>query len=133
MTPVLTWLVNNSPVHHETYIGSFESTSVFETSLTVINNYLGLEPCDDIKNGRLMLSFTDFEDSALLQYLTVQFEGSYNATLDIVGNRAYAKIPKTLSGDYSSPNSCTLAIKIGLSQDLAVKNDLKQLILDIVY
>lgn len=133
MVPVLTWFINKKTVYDEAFLGSFESTDVFETNLTVVNNYLGMEPCDDIKNGKLMIMFKDYEDSALLQHLKVQFEGSYDGTLDIVGNRAYAKIPKVLSGDYGSSKDCTLQIKISIDQNLTVKSDLKQLILDIIY
>lgn len=133
MLPVLTWFIDDKAVYNESFIGSFESTDVFKVNLTVINNYLGMEPCDDIKNGKLMIMFKDYEDSALLSSLKVQFEGSYDASVEVVGNRAYAKIPKVLSGDYSSPKDCMLEIKISISQDLAVKSDLKQLILDVTY
>ena len=133
MQPTLTWFVNQSPVHNTSYIGSYESTDTFEITVEAINNYLGLDPCDEIKNGRLLLMFKDYEDSILLNHLQVQFDGSYYAPLEVIGNRAYAKIPRVLSGDYSTPKDCTLTIKISMNQDLAVKGDLKQLILDIVY
>lgn len=133
MNPVITWFIDEETVQNEAYIGSYDSTNVFEFTVVAINNYLGLEPCNDIKNSRLMIMFKDYEDCALLNHLQVRFDGMYNAPLEIVGNRAYAKIPKSLSGDYSSPKDCTLEIKVSMNQDLAVKSDLKQLFLDIVY
>lgn len=133
MPPELTWFINNKATYNEAFIGSFESTNVFKVDLIVINNYLGMEPCEDIKNGKLMVMFRDYEDSALLEHIKVQFEGGYSTSLEILGNRAYAKIPKVLSGDYASPKDCTLEIKITIDQDLSVKSDLKQLILDITY
>ena len=133
MNANLTWFFDNSSIQNEQYIGSFESTSAFNISVTVINNYLGTEPCDEITNGRLLIMFKDYEDSGLLQHLQVVFDGSYQSTLEIVGNRAYAPIPKVISGDYDAPSNCTLTIDLSMNQNLLTKSDLKQLILDIVY
>lgn len=133
MKPSLTWFINKAPVYNESYVGSFESTEAFEVELEVVNNFLGIEPVDEIKNGKLIIEFKDYEDSVLLQALQVMFDKSYTASTEIVGNRAYIKIPRVISGDYSSPESCTLHIKLTFNQAINVKDDLKQLIVDILY
>lgn len=133
MRPILTWFVDSEPVYNESFIGTYESTDTFEVNMKVINNYLGTEPIDSIKNGKLLVMFKDFEDGSLLNYMQVHFDGSRPLPLEIVGNRGYVKIPRMLSGDYQYPADCTLSIKITFSQALNVRNDLKQLILDIVY
>lgn len=134
MKPNLTWFIDDTtPVYKEAFIGAYESTTDFSLKLKVVNNYLGVEPVENIRNGKLLLMFKNYEDSSLLNHLKIELDNSKPLPIEIIGDRGYVKITRVLSGDYQHPSDCTLSIKISFDENINVRNDLKQLILDIIY
>lgn len=130
--PKVSWFIKDRAIVDESFIGNFETSAQFKAEVTLVNNYLGLEPIESIQNGILIVSFENYEDNMLLNHLKISFDGVNRSSLQVVGNRGTIKLPKQIAGDYQNDKEgCTLTISFYINDLLQVKTDLKGMYLSI--
>lgn len=120
----------------EKYLGSFDTTQMFNIKIRIWNNRWGTEACEDIEELQLMLQFESIEDSSILNFMSVKIDSIYDKTIDIYGNKGYINTGRSLSG---SPNNGReeyvnnyIDVEFKIAEKLAVNNLLKNMYIDIV-
>lgn len=135
--PVINWVISDKEILNSHFLGSYLNTSTFKVTIELWNNRFGVEQVQDITDGKLVIEFRDFEDSALLQHLQVKCDNQFFSKLEVDGTRGYLKLPKSLKGTPNNGSaSCYenfVTIELTFAKDMPVKSDLKQLVFDVIY
>lgn len=143
--PILSWYIKNINDDYEqtdtVYAGSYTQQSPLIVDFRIWNNRYGKKDVTTIKNLKLNIYFSDYEDSAILQYITVNTNNS-QANMTISNNIATASFLDnlTLDGkandgtDKNNPeNYADLELKIDVPNDVSLKmHDLKNLMVEVV-
>lgn len=143
--PIVSWYVkniNDEFVESDTqYAGSYTQTMPLIVPLRIWNNRYGTKDVASIENLRLSMYFSDYEDSAMLSYLTVNTKNS-QAVMTVANERATAVFLEhtKLDGkandgtDKNNPeNYIDIEIKLDVPTDVHLKmHDLKNLIIEVV-
>lgn len=143
-TPKLSWyLVNQdtySNIEQECYAGNFSfGSSTVEIKLELWNNRWGDTDVEDIsETSNLVLGFSTFEDSKLLELCKVKIDGFGYLSPNLLMNKGYIPLGKVLSGksndggDDATQNFIQISILFDIT-DVTLKDGLKSLYLDLEY
>ena len=143
--PILTWYVkniNNDYVESDTkYAGSYTKKSPLLVDFRIWNNRYGTKDVNSIKNIKLNIYFSDYEDSALLPYITISTNKS-QAVMTISDGIATASFLENIKldgkandgTDKNNPeNYIDLELKLDIPDNVSLKMyDLKNLMLEVV-
>lgn len=142
--PKVSWyLVNQDTyktIEQECYAGNFNSDEeTVEIKLELWNNRWGDTSVEDIPaESQLVIGFSTFEDSKMLELCRVRIDTYGAVAPDIIDNKGYIKLGKIISGaqnDGSEFNPNNFAI-ITIMFDIAnttLKDGLKSIYLDVEY
>ena len=120
-------------IQYKTYTeeGSFIPGDIISKTIQIWNNYQGLEDVQDANNCKLVMAFKAFEDSFLLNLMTVQIDNNDTVELEIDVDRGIIELG-TLSGlanngtASNNTNYRTIHFTIGPLPD-NIKSELKGL------
>lgn len=129
---------NATYIDKECYAGDFHSDEDrFEIRLELWNNRWAEESVQAIApSSNIVISFSTFEDSKLLEICEVSINGSRFEAPEIVGNKGYVRLGRELSGNANdgssnaSDNYVIVTIKFDISNS-ALKEGLKSLYVDL--
>lgn len=99
--PIINWFIiedDEQTQQEEYYLGSFNSNAEISLQLQIWNNRYGTKYAQSISNAKLVLFFETLEDSALLNYCTVNTEEGGDMKPNMELNKASIYIGE-LNGD----------------------------------
>lgn len=147
MSSVITWNVRlddekdftNTP---ERYLGTAAAGKGLNARLRLWNNRYGTSDEATLRNFAIRGSFSSIEDSALLKYCTLSFEGNVLPS-QITGNHVIFTVPKTLQLKGTANNGLTSENKSHYADfdfsftvpgEARIKeNDLKDMYLEVIH
>lgn len=143
--PQISWQIkklSDSKYSNKTdyFAGIYTQSSALELELLLWNNRYGTEDVEDLSSFSIDAVFQDMEDSTLLEYLTMNFDGTM-ITPSISKNVATFVVPESITIYGEANDGSTAAInnykhiKLTLDVPSVYKlkaNDYKTLSLDIV-
>jgi hypothetical protein len=111
--------------------GSFTPGDVISKTIQVWNNYSGNNNVKDIKNGRLVIAFKNFEDSYLLRLISVTIDNNEPSQIEIDIDKGVVDIGNLSgvanNGSFAnSSNYKTIHISIGPIPE-NIKSELKSM------
>lgn len=143
--PKISWYIkniNNDYTETDTvYAGSYTQENPLTVDFRIWNNRYGKKDISSVGNLKLNIYFSDYEDSAILPYITVSTNKS-QANMTISNNVATASFLDTIKldgkandgTDKNNPeNYIDLELKIDVPKDVSLKmHDLKNLIIEVL-
>lgn len=139
-TPDISWYITDefTAVNKDYFCGTYSpNLTDFSIKLQVWNNKFGQEEAQTIDEPLLKLTFTNIEDTKLLEYCTVTIDNNTPTNLDIVDNIGSILLGRPLEGainngeDTMNNNYCDIVLTFTLNKNM--KNGLKNLIVDLQY
>ena len=125
----------------EIYGGTYTPKKSIQVDIRIWNNKYGLSDVDDLEEFVINFYFGNYEDAALLQFLSVTYDDISELSLDIVDGVAtgvfidnYVLSGKANNGlDSDKDNYVDLLLEFAAGENISLKNlDMKSLYVEIV-